>query len=387
MNLAKMNVVLLVVAVALAVPTALQLRSDAETFVDLSRIPLLFDGFTADNVGAITIGTPKKEQPAPNPAAPNQKTPIAYDLVSLLRTEKGWMIGQSGPMVVDLAGAPANKDLIEANIFAHLRKIRCDREALVQASASPEQLKEFGLDEAQATVIKVSDRANQAIVAELLVGREAAGAQTGTEAVKGVFVRKSDSNDVVLYEYDKGWLRPVQTDAWLDKVLLKLEPDKVQRLSLRNTATAGKTFVFEKQGGKASWVCKDAPADRGAVRQAEVESFVQRLRYITVQDFRVPAGRAGNLTGLGLGPAQIELEIGYKDGDADKTAKFEVGNKLDGKNEYYLLSSEVAFLMTWPAALVTSFELNPAEAWFDPAAPKEAPKAPDAPKDDAPKDK
>ena len=42
MNLAKMNVVLLVAAVALAVPTALQLRSDAETFVDMGSIPLLF---------------------------------------------------------------------------------------------------------------------------------------------------------------------------------------------------------------------------------------------------------------------------------------------------------------------------------------------------------
>jgi hypothetical protein len=382
MNLAKMNVVLLVAAVALAVPTALQLRSDAETFVDMSSIPLLFDGFTSDNVGSVILGTPKKEQPAPNPQAPNQKPGIAYDQVSLMRTDKGWVLGQTAG---ELSGAPANKDLVENNIFAHLRKIRCDREALVQANATPEQLKEFGLDEAQATVIKVKDRANQTTVAELLVGREAAGALTGTEAVKGVFVRKPDSNDVVLYEYDKGWMRPVQNDAWLDKVLLKLEPDKVQRLSLRNTATAGKTFVFEKQGGKASWVCKDAPADRGAVRQAEVESFVQRLRYIAVQDFRVPAARAGNLTPLGLGPAQIELEIGYKDGDADKTAKFEVGNKVDGKNEYYLLSTEAAFLMTWPAPLVTSFELNPAEAWFDPAAPKEEPKeepkAPDAPKD------
>ena len=77
MNLAKMNVVLLVAAVALAVPTALQLRSDAETFVDMSSIPLLFDGFTSDNVGSVILGTPKKEQPAANPQAPNTSSAVS----------------------------------------------------------------------------------------------------------------------------------------------------------------------------------------------------------------------------------------------------------------------------------------------------------------------
>lgn len=379
MNLAKANLVLLVAAVGLAVPTTLQLFADAETFVDLNRIPLLFDGFTAENVGSIAIGTPKKEQPAPNPQAPNQKPPLQYDQVALVRTEKGWALAQPqaamlGGQPFDLAGAPVSKDKVENDVFAHLRRIRADKEARVQAAATPEQLKSFGLDEEHATLIKVSDRNNQTVVAELYVGNEAGAEFTGTEGVKGRFVRKTDSTDVLLYEYEKPWYFTVQPEQWVDKVLLKLDPTQVQRLSLRNAATGGKTYTFAKQDGKALWTCAEPPPDRGAVRQSEVEAFLQRLRWMTVQDFKKPLARVGNLAELGLQPPQIELEVDYLDGDVLRTAKFAVGNHTEGKNENYLTSSETTFLMTWAAGLVTSFEVDPA-GWFDPAAPK-APEAP-----------
>lgn len=372
MNLAKWNVVLLVAAVGLAVPTSVQLFADAESFVDVSRIPLLFDGFTAENVGSVALGTPKKEQPPANPQNPGQKPQLQYDQVSLVRTDKGWALGANAG---DLAGAPVNKDKVENDVFAHLRKIRRDREALVQANASAEQLKEYGLDEEHASLLKVNDRNNQAIVAELFIGREAGEKIAGAEAVRGVFVRKADSTDVILYEYDKGWMRGVQPELWLDKVLLKLEPTAVQKLSLRNAAT-GAPVVLAKSGNAASWSCGSPPAGRGAVRQAEVEAFVQRLRWMTAQDFRQPLARVGNLAQLGLQPPQLELEITYKDGDAERAVKFSVGAKVDGKNEYYLLCSENQFLMTWPAALVTAFEVNAADAWFDPAGATEVPKDP-----------
>ena len=372
MNLAKSNVVLLVAVVALAVPTWLQLRSEAESFVDFARVPLLFDGFTADNVGFVAIGTPKKEQPPANPQTPNQKPPIQYDQISLQRTDKGWAIAPQGlgQPLNDLAGAPVSKDRVENDVFAHLGKIRVDRQALVQASATPEQLAEFGLDQEHATVMKVTDKTGQQIIAELYIGRDAAGAQTGTEAVRGVFVRKADSTDVVLYEFDKMWRRDVAADQWLDKVLFKLEPDKATRLSLRNAATGDKTFTFTRTAGKSEWVAAETPEGRGAVRQAEVEGMLQRLRWVAAHEFRQPKQRAANLAQLGLQPPQIELEIAYRDGDNERTFKLEIGNKPDGKNEYYLTCSENAFLMTWAAGMVTPLEVNPAEAWFDPAAPK-----------------
>lgn len=375
MNLTTRNVVLAALAGVLAVPTFLQLRRDADTFVDLATAPLLFDGFTADNVTQLILGQPKKEQPAPDPNNP-QAPKVAYDQLALQRSDKGWVLAAG-----DLTSAPVNKDRVESDVFHHLRSIRADRDVLVQPNATPEQLASYGLDEAQAFVIRATDATPQrpggSVIAELMVGKDASQGQSGTEAVRGVFVRKSDSTDVVLYEFDRAWRRDITQDQWLDKVLAKLEPDKIQRLSLRNTATAGVTFVFERQPGKAIWQPVDPPAGLGALRQNEMESVVQRLRWIGVQDFRFARNRIPNPQALGLTPPQIELEITVKEGDRDRVLKLEVGNKLDDKNEYYLICNESAFVMTWPAGMVTPFELDAKAQLFDPAAPPPPEKPPE----------
>ncbi|HZN39313.1 MAG TPA: DUF4340 domain-containing protein [Planctomycetota bacterium] len=369
MNLAKQNLVLGIAAILLAVPTWLQLTSEAESFKDIARIPLLFDGFTSDNVGQILLGQPKKEQPPPDPQNPDQKRPTAYDQLHIVKTDKGFVFGNL--VAGDLVGAPVSKERVEADVFVHLRAIRIDRDVLVQPNATPEQLVTFGLDEAQAFVIKAVDATGQNVVAEVLVGKDASAGQTGTEMVRGVFVRKRDSNDVVLYEFDKGWRRDVQQDQWLDKVLARPEPEKVRRLSIRNAATAGTTFTFERKDNKASWTAVEPPADVGALRQSEVESLLQRLRWIAVQDYRLPLQRAGNLQALGLVPPQIEIVLALRDGELDREIKLSVGGKVEGKNEFYLHSSESAFLMTWPAGTVMSFELDVKAQLFDPVQPTE----------------
>lgn len=376
MNVVRRNVVLAVLAGALGVPTFLQLQKDAETFVDVGRIPQLFDGFTADNVGMIQLAMPKKDQPAPDPTKPQQPK-VDYDQLTLQRSDKGWMLAQGQ----ELAGAPVQKERVEADVFHHLRSIRSDRDVLVQANATPEQLASYGLDEKQAFVVRVTDHNPQnplqrTVIAELLVGKDAGQGQTGTEAVRGVFVRKSDSTDVVLYEFDKGWRRDVLTTNWIDRVIAKLEPDKIRRLSIKNAATAGTTFTFSREDGKASWKAVEPAAGLGAVRQSEIENVVQRLRWIAVQEFRVPMNRVPNLPQLGLQPPVIDLELLVKDGDRDRVIKLGVGNKLDDKNEYYVVCNESQFLMTWPASTVTAFELDVKAQLFDPASPDEKPGEP-----------
>jgi len=155
--------------------------------------------------------------------------------------------------------------------------------------------------------------------------------------------------------------------------------DKSQRLTIRNTASAGATWQFARADGKASWRVVDAPFPVGAVRQTEVENVAQRLRWISAQDIRSPLARAGNPAGLGLAPAKLELEVVVKEGDRDRILKLAVGNQVEGKNEYYLTTNESPFLMTWPAGMVTPFELDVQATLFDPLPP-------DAPKDGAPKD-
>ena len=379
MNLAQRNVLLAALAAALAIPTFLQLRHDAETFVDLASVPLLFDGFTADNVMFVTLAQPKKEQPQPDPANP-QAPKVAYDQLTIQRTDKGFAFAAG-----DLLGAPVSKDQVENQVFAHLRAIRADRESLVQPDATAEQLAQFGLDEKQAFVVRATDATQRNVLAEIFVGRDAGQGQTGTEAVRGVFVRRSDSNDVILYEYEKGWVRSIQQDVWLDKVIARIEPDKVRKLAIKNQGTLGGTFTFERPEGKSQWAASNAPAGLGAVRQTEVESLVQRLRYVAAQDFRMATARAGNLAALGLAPARIDVGVTWKDGDRERTLKLAIGIQVDGKNEHYLLTNESAFVMTLPQGVVAQFELDVPAQLFDPAAPeapKEEGKQPEAPKDE-----
>jgi hypothetical protein len=370
MNLTRSNLVLGVLAALLAIPTWLQLQRDAGVYVDLGGTPRLFDGFTADNVGAIVCKQPKAEQPPPDPQQP-QGTSIAYDQIVFQRSETGWMLGGRA----GLAGAPVLKDRIENDIFTHLRSVLYDRDALVRSAATPEQLAELGLDDAHAFVVQVLDRSGQRTIAQLLVGRDAGQGQTGTEAVRGVYVRRADSTDVVLYELQKPWPRQIGTEFWLDKVLARIEPDKVRRLSLRNTATRGTTFTFAKPPNSQLWEAVSPPAGLGALRQGEVETLVQRLRWIAAQDFRLNLKDAGNLQQLGLLPPAIEIELAVAEGDRERTLKLAVGGKVDGKNEYYLLCNEVQFLLTWPAGTVTAFELDVAAQLFDPAAPVSSPPA------------
>lgn len=377
MNLSRANVVLGVVAAVLVVPTWLQLRSEREVFTDIARIPLLFDGFTPDNVGVIVLGQPKKDQPPPDPQNPEQKK-VVHDQLAFQRNDKGGF--QIAMMGSERTGVPIDKNRVENDVFMHLRAIRADRDTMVQPNATPQQLESFGLDDAHAFVIKVSDKTGQNVIAELLVGRDV-GAQGGTDALRGTYVRKRDSNDVILYENDRPWRRDVQEDQWIDRMLVRIEPDKVRRLAIRNAATAGTTFTFERPDGKASWQCKDAPADVGAVRQSEVEAFVARLRFLSVQDYRVPLQRVGNRAQLGLEPPQIEVAITVREGDQDRVVTLAVGGKVEGKNEYYLQSSESTFLLTWPAGFVTQFELDVKKQIFDPKGPP-APQAPTNPPPD-----
>ncbi|MCA8948291.1 MAG: DUF4340 domain-containing protein [Planctomycetes bacterium] len=379
MNFAKANIALLVVTAALAVPTGMQLWSDAESFVDYSRIPLMFDGFTPENVGTILIAKPKseEEQPKPNPQKPDQKVAVAYDQLLIQRSDKGWAIGQAPGVPSKLAGAPVNTQRVETDVFDHLGKIRVDQQTILQAAATEEQLAEYGLDEKSATVVRVTDPTGQNVLAALYIGASANEKLKGSEGVNGIFVRAANSTDVVLYEFERPWRLGVETDQWLERVLLKLSPEAITRFSLANAASQGKPIVLSRAEGTAAWTCDAPPAGRGAVRQAEVEGVIGRLRWISVQEFRMRIEQASNLALLGIQPPDIAFELTFKDGDSERTAKFQVGKHVDGdENVFYFASSEAPFLMTWPAGMVTPLEVDVAQNWFDPSGPPPAPQDP-----------
>ena len=370
MNLMSRNLVLAVVAALLAVPTVLQLTADADTFVDVGRIPLMFQGFTSDNAGAVLLAMPKAEQPeAPAPSDPNQRQRVAYDELLLQESEGAWQIGQiPGQGPGKLVGAPVQKARIESDVFQHLRMIRMDPNTLVQSNASEEQLRKYGLDEAHAYLIRVfsKDRDASSPLAEVYVGDDSSIGRSDTEAVRGVFVRQFGSNDVVLYEWEKPWRRNIETNGWLDPVLARVEPDRVRSLSIKNLSTGRSAFRFVREPGKSMWLAKEGGEDLGAVRQAEIEGLTQRFRYLAVQSYECSLNNAGNWSSYGLGPPAVEVAITVEEGGAQKEIQIAIGERVPGKNEYYMTCSLVPFVMTWSSSMVTPFELDVKSRLFDP---------------------
>jgi hypothetical protein len=360
-NLNRSNGILAVLALALAVPTVLVLRSESSTFTALDRVPRLFDGFTSTNMQGFVLGLPKGMAPVPA-NDPNAKPQVQYDMLQVARSDKGWQVAGG-----DLAGAPVQASRVENDVIKHLTDVRTGNDVLVVKDATDEQLAAYDLSEEKAFVIKAVGQGNSTL-AELLVGKDSSSGKT-TESVRGVFVRTRDGRDIWLYEVPY-LQRAVDASQWIDKVVHQVKQEQVTRFTLRNPASNGLELAFSrKDGSTASWTAEVAPPETGALRQMEVENLVQRLLTVSAAELRRPA-QGANLGELGLQPPQYEVSLTTKDGETEKVVRLLVGAKVDGKEEYYASSSESKFLLTLPSYLVTGLERNPKEL-FDPKAPAE----------------
>jgi hypothetical protein len=371
MNVAKSNLILAVAAVVLAVPTALSLRGERELFKDVAIVPKLFEGFTPDNVGVVVLGEPKANQPAApagqTPADPNQKKQVERDLLQIVRTDKGWGLGQGAG---DITGAPVDQKRVEDDVMKHLSEIRADRESLVVADATDEQLAQYNLTEEKAMLLQVFDRTplQPQQIAALFVGKNSNEGKAGTEGVQGVFVRRADSRDVVLYEVPY-WRRDVKHELWLDKKILQAEPDKVLKIAWKNQAGGGQEIVLQrKKEANATWECPAPPPEVGPLKQMEVEQFVQRLRYVFAQEYKRPL-QASNLKELGLASPLVTVAVTLKEGEAERTVTMNFGTKVDGKNEVYAQVGENPFLLTFPQHMTAPFERDPKELFEPPVSP------------------
>lgn len=359
MNLSRSNGLLAVLAIALAIPTALILRSESANFTSLDRVPRLFDGFTVANMQGFVLGLPKG--PAQPPANdPGGKPQVQYDMLQVARADKGWQLAAG-----DLAGAPVQVGRVENEVVKHLTDVRTGNDVLVVKDATDEQLAAHDLSEDKAFVIKAVGQGS-ATLAELLVGKDASSGKT-TESVRGVFVRTRDGRDIWLYEVPF-LQRSIDASQWLDRVVYQAKQEQVTRFTLRNPASNGLELAFARRDGStASWTAETAPPETGALRQMEVENLVQRLLYVAAADLKRPL-QGANLGELGLQPPQFEVSLTTKDGETEKVIRLQVGAKVDGKEEHYAASSESRFLLTLPAYLVAGLERDPREL-FDPKLP------------------
>lgn len=372
MNLTKANLVLAIAAVVLSVPTWMTLRRDLENFVDVAEVPRLFAGFTPDNVATLALGKPKDPQPevqVPPGTDPNQKPQVQYDQINFQRTDTGFVLGQG---MGEQTGVPVNAQMLELQVWKHLAEIPADQETSVQDEATDAQLTEYGLDQAHAFVVRTANAQGQ-VLAELLVGKDTTTSAQGTETVRGVFVRRSDSRDVVFYEVPF-WNRTIDTSQWIERTMFKVPADMVRRLELQNQT--GKA-VFTRAKGQGSWQSEVTPAGKGAIRQIEVEGLVQRFAYLQAADFVRPLASA-NAAQLGLESPALHLAVTYEKDGKDVTVTVDVGSVLDGKNTNYVRCSESNFVITVASPWVAGFERDVGE-YYDPAAVQQ-----DAPKDETP---
>jgi hypothetical protein len=179
-------------------------------------------------------------------------------------------------------------------------------------------------------------------------------------------VRQAGSSDVVLYEWQKPWRRNIETEGWIERVLARVQPPQVRKLTLKNLSTKGRTFVFERGPGKSMWQSTGAGGDLGAVRQAEIEGLIQRFSYLAVEGFDRSLKSAGNMATYGLFPAETEITFTIDEDGTEKVVRIAVGKRVEGRNVYYMTCSLVPFIMTWGSSMVTHFELDVAMRLFDP---------------------
>ena len=89
--------------------------------------------------------------------------------------------------------------------------------------------------------------------------------------------------------WERPWRRDVDANLWVDKTLWQLEPERVRKLSIRNTATNGKQFVFERGANRASFEAVEGAEDLGAEARRARDLSLRKRRPVIPKPSRYEA--------------------------------------------------------------------------------------------------
>lgn len=380
----RTNLILASIAALLAVPTTLSYVADADIYTGLDQFDHMFEGLTADKVDVILLRRPKQQpsQPVPSLGGLAQGTAeTQFDELYFGKQNGRWVIARG-----DLAGAPVAAELIDQRIFQHMTRVPIDSKAVIIEDADPEILASSLLTADTAFVISCQvqqpvttpgAQPTYKVLAELLVGKDNRAGRLSRGVVPGFHVRKSDSNDVILYEVPF-WERPMDPNSWVEKDVHNLNQGVITRFSLNNSKVETPVVFERKPGSDATWIATEKPEGMGAVRQMEVTNMISRYKRIQATSLIGPAS-AANLGAQGLLPPVMEIAATLDDGSVHTIL---IGHQLGGgKKEHYVLSSGLSFVRTIPIWVVENFQLDPRDL-FDPAGikPPEPPEVPKVPK-------
>lgn len=356
----RTNLILAATAAALAVPTTLTYLAETDVYTDVWA-EMMFDGFDRNQITTIAMRRPRPPesgQLTPSLAAASPFQELAFQKVN------GRWVFLGGP----LPGAPVSEDLIEQRIFQHLVRVSGADEAVIFPNANPETLERNQLTKETAFVIscQTGPANNRTVVAELMIGKNVSGGREDRESVPGYYVLKSGTNDIVLYETPV-WERPLEENAWVDRIVHNIPKGSIARFSLKNQKTEAPIVFQKRPGSDATWLAIEKPEGFGEVNQQELSAVLDRYTHIQHQSLVGPA-TPQLLAEKGLRPPST-LEVIATLDDGSEYA-IQVGNKVPDKLEYYATSTGLDFVRTIPEWVVTNFQIGP-EKLLGPASVKD----------------
>lgn len=364
----RSNLILLILAAILAVPTTITLMSSDIDFTIQSEVPLLFSGFNPDNVVTIHIRATHKDANGELVPGTDGK-PVTDDLiinrVSVPGEDDHWVFGGTDP---DLLGVRVRRERPREYVLDHMGRITFDDRSLVTEGASQEELKRYGLEDenSEMVLVRCFDKVNK-LLCSLLLGRSTKEGRKGKGIVRGYFVRRPSRSDVILYEQDF-WQLSTNKQQWVDRnVFYRFPADQAVEVTLSNVM--GKVSFRKEHAEDVDWLVQEGPEGVGAVRQAEVNALISTLQLIDAPRFIRPlaAGPAleADLLSLGLAEPDISVEVRLQNG-ARKSLK--IGNKLPDQNFFHSLVSTLPhYVLGFGDYQLHPFEAKP-NKFFDPPA-------------------
>lgn len=369
----RLNQILTIVFLVLLIPSVIKCVSSGIDITTAEERPKLFDGYNKDNVASIVIA--KKVLGDDGKPKIMQDGQPELESIRFVKNEGKWKIASgSYPGALE-----ARASDIDMQILEPLGKIEdSSTSRIVPPGADDETLKRYELDEDHAITVTATNKSGQ-LIADLLVGRSAGGADLGANATSGTYVRRPKDKLVILT--DENIALVPKLDSWVNKTLLDVSDEKdIRKLTLRNEKGE---VSFEREADDKPWKASKKPDGMGEIRDSELTSLVSRAKYVAATNFvELEPGKPQAAHGINEAKIQVILETKDK-----KSFNLRIGNVVEGKEERYAhLSNYADVLFTLASYDVDAFKKDPRE-YFDPEKedPKKDPKK-DAPKKDSKSD-
>ncbi len=341
----RSNLLLLLLALLLAVPTYFTLQSESTQYTRYDEFPRLFPGINPDNIGVVTLRKMKALPPGQSPAA----TEPEFEHVIFYRQADRWVLA-SGEML----GVPVRPGLVEKEILQHFSDMRRDQDTLVTDAADEEFLRSRQLTADTGTIVSLQREAKAPILAELIKGKSAKD-----QNIPAYFVCAApNTKEVILYEpNDRFWRLSMDVNDWIDPTVQEFLLADLQSFSLRNAK--GQVGFRKVAGSEGTWVMDEAMSlpGVGAVRQSEVNNLVNHLSSIQAVGFlqQKEALDAAELR-LQTGQSRIELQATLASGER---IDLRIGKQIPNRPEFYAVASHHDFVFAFPNWAAQTFAVDP----------------------------